>query len=147
MLEKEKVNQFWMKKHLALFGLSRDPKKISRQVYNLLVAKGYQVYPINPNADKIDSITCYRSLDQVDKKLDGAVIITNPRISLDVVKQCHQRQILDLWFQLDTMDHHVKAYLEENRMNYIYSCALLHHKEAGFPHTWHRFFFRLFKMR
>jgi predicted CoA-binding protein len=39
MLEKEKVDQFWMKKHLALFGLSRDPNKISRQVYDLLVDK------------------------------------------------------------------------------------------------------------
>jgi predicted CoA-binding protein len=64
-----------------------------------------------------------------------------------VVKQCQQKGINDLWFQLDTMDDNVKAYLEDNGINYFYSYALLHHKEAGFPHTWHRLFYRLFKMR
>jgi len=147
MLSKEKVNNFWMKKNLALFGLSRDPKKISRRVYELLVSKEYQIYPINPNVEQIDSITCYKSLDDIKKKLEGAIVITNPKISIEVVKKCHQKNISELWFQLDTMDDNVTAYLEENEMNYIYSCVLLHHKEAGFPHTWHRFFYRLFSMK
>jgi predicted CoA-binding protein len=124
-----------MKKHLAPFGLSRDPKKNSRQVYDLLVRKGYKIYPINPNTEQIDSIKCYKSLDDINQKLDGAVIITSPKISLEVVRQCHQKGIQYLWFHLDTMDDEVKAYLGKNGMNYIYSCALLHHKEAGFPHT------------
>lgn len=147
MLSKEDVNKFWMKKHLALFGLSRDPKKISRQVYHLLVRKEYKIYPINPNVDQIDSISCYRSLGDIKQRLDGAVVITNPKISIEIAKQCKKKGINDLWFQLDTMDDTVRAYLDENRMNYINSCALLHHKEAGFPHTLHRFFYRLFKMK
>jgi predicted CoA-binding protein len=147
MLEKEKVNQFWMKKNLVLFGLSRDPKQISREVYDLLVKKGYKIFPINPKVDQIDSITCYKSLDEVKPDLEGAIVITNPKISLEVAKQCHQRGINDLWFQLETMDDDVKAFLINNGMNYIYSCALLHHKEAGFPHSLHRFFYRLFRMK
>jgi predicted CoA-binding protein len=146
MLQKEKVDQFWMKKHLALFGLSRNPKSISRQVYDLLVGKGYKIYPVNPNSEQIDTISCYKSLDAVDEKLEGAIIITNPKISLEVIEQCHQKNIHDLWFQLETMDDEVKAYLKEHGMNYIYSCALLHHKEIGFPHSWHRFFYHLFRM-
>jgi predicted CoA-binding protein len=147
MLSKENVNQFWLKKHLALFGLSRDQKKISHQVYDLLVRKGYKIYPINPNVEKIGSIKCYKSLEEIKQKLEGAVIITNPKISLEVAKQCRQKGINDLWFHLETMDDDVKDYLKKNGMNYINSCALLHHKEAGFPHTWHRFFYRLFRMK
>lgn len=147
MSEKERVNQFWMKKNLALFGLSRNPKSISRQVYDLLVSKGYKIYPINPNSEQIDHIACYKSLDAVNEKLEGAIVITNPKISLEIIKQCHQKNITDFWFQLDTMDEHVKAHLHENGLNYIYSCALLHHKEVGFPHSWHRFFYRLFRMK
>lgn len=144
MLSKENINQFWMKQHLALFGLSRDPKKISRQVYDLLVNKDYIIYPINPNVAQIDSIKCHKSLNEIMQKLEGVIIITNPKISLEVAKQCHQKVINDLWFHLETMDDDVKAYLEKNGMNYINSCALLHYKEAGFPHSWHRFFYRLF---
>ena len=121
MPKQEDVKKFWMKRDLALFGLSRDPKKVSRQVYDLLVRKGYNIYPINPNAESIDSIVSYKSLDEIEQTLDGAVIITNPKISLEVVKKCHQKNINDLWFQLDTMDEKVKAFLKEKGMNYINS--------------------------
>jgi len=147
MLEKEKISQFWLKQHLALFGLSRDPKKISRQVYDLLVGKGYKIYPINPHVEQINSIKCYKSLNEIKQGLEGAIIVTNPKISLEVAKQCHHQGIHDFWFQLDTMDDDVKAYLNDKGINYICSCVLLHHKEAGFPHSWHRFFYRLFRMK
>ena len=142
---KEKIKSFWLKKNLALFGLSRNKKSISRQVYDLLIKKGYFIYPINPNANKIDSIVCYKTLNDVKQKLDGAIIITNPKISIAVVKLCQARGINDLWFQLDTIDNELKAYCNNNNINYINSCVLLHHKEAGFPHSLHRFFYRLFK--
>ena len=145
MSKQEDVNKFWMKRHLALFDLSRDPQKIGRQVYDVLVRKGYNIYPINPNAENIDSIFCYKSLDEIQQNLDGAVIITNLKISLEVVKKCHQNNINDLWFRLDTMDEKVKAFLKEKGMDYIYSCVLLHHREVGLPHSWHRFFYRLFQ--
>jgi len=142
---KEKIRNFWMnKKHLALFGFSRNNKSISRQVYDLLVKKKYNIYPINPNTEKIDSIVCYKSLDDIKQKLDGAIIITNPKISAGVVKKCRERELNDLWFQLDTMDEKVKAYCDNNDINYIKSCVLLHHEEVGFPHNLHRFFYTLF---
>ena len=141
---REDVQKFWMKKNLALFGLSRKEKSISKEIYQLLTSKGYNIFPINPNTDQIDSITCYRSLDDVKRNLDGAIIITNPKISAQVVKQCLAKGVTDLWFQYDTMDDELRAYCAENDINYINSCVLVHHKEAGFPHSWHRFFYRLF---
>ncbi len=140
----EKVNQFWMKKHLALFGLSRKEKSVSKEVYDLLINKGYQIYPINPNTDQIGTIKCYRSLDEVKKNIEGAIVITNPKISAEVVKQCRGKGINDFWFQYNTMDDNLKSYCVENGINYINSCALIHHKESGFPHSLHRFFYRLF---
>jgi predicted CoA-binding protein len=134
-----------MKKNLALFGLSRKEKSVSRDVYKLLNDKGYHIYPVNPNAEKIDSISCHKSLDDIKTTLDGAIIITNPKISHTIVRQCQEKGITDLWFQYDTMDDALRSYCQENGINYIYSCVLLHHKESGFPHSWHRFFYRLFK--
>jgi len=123
----ERIRFFWKeKKHVALFGFSRNPKSVSRQVYDLLVKKGYSIYPINPNADKIDSITSYRSLENIKSKIDAAVIITNPKISADIVKQCQVKGINELWFQLDTMDSKLKKYCDDNGINYINSCVLVH---------------------
>ncbi|MDZ7334913.1 MAG: CoA-binding protein [candidate division KSB1 bacterium] len=125
MTDLEKMMQFWKKRHLALFGFSRNPARVSRQVYDLLISNGYHIYPINPNANQIDSIKCYRSLDEIHQELEGAIIITNPTISLEVVKQCHQRGIKEFWFQLNTMDDAVREYLNKNGLSYFYNCILM----------------------
>ncbi len=125
MTEHEKMIQFWRKRNLALFGFSRNPGRVSRQVYNLLISRGYQVYPINPHTDRIGSITCYRSLQEIQHELEGAIIITNPTISIEAVKQCHDRGIRDFWFQLNTLDDAVRAYLNGNGLNYFYDCILM----------------------
>ncbi|MFH1762233.1 MAG: CoA-binding protein, partial [bacterium] len=85
-------------------------------------------------------MTCYRDLDRLLNEVDGAVIITNPRISLEIVKSCKEKGITDLWFQLETMDDKVRAFSNENGLDYINSCVLLHNKESGFPHSLYRLF-------
>lgn len=122
-----------MKKNLALFGLSRDENSVSRQIHRLLVNHHYAVYPINPNADTIDSIRCYPHVDAIPVALDGAIVITNPKISLRVVDDLFRKGIKDVWFQPDTMDDAVRELLETNEMNYVYHCALVYHREVGFP--------------
>ncbi len=138
------INEFWLKKRFVLFGLSRKEKSISREVYELLTGKGYEVYPINPNSDEIHGIRCYRRLEDVPHPAEGAIIITNPAISHQVVRACEQAGIRDLWFQYNTMDDALKTYCDEKGLRWTNTCALLYHKEVGFPHSLHRFFHRLF---
>lgn len=133
MENKELRRDFWKKENLVLFGLSRDEKSVSRQVYRLLNGKKYNIFPINPKVDKIDSIQTYKNLDEIDVNLDGAIIITNPKISIHVVKELAQKNINDVWFQLDTMDENVRNFLDENDMNYVYHCALQYNRDVGIP--------------
>ncbi len=125
MPERDKMAQFWKKKRLVLFGFSRNPGRVSRQVYDLLISRGYEIYPINPNTNQIGSIPCYRSLEEIHHDVEGAIVITNPTISLEIVKQCHHRGITDFWFQLNTMDEAVRDYLHTHRLHYAYDCILM----------------------
>ncbi len=137
MTEAERKAQFWRKQHLALFGLSRKPAAISRQIYDLLTRTGYRVYPINPNVDRIDDIICYRSLSDVNQQLEGAIIVTNPELTLAIVKQCWERKITDLWFQYHTINDEIRRFCEANGINYFYACALQYHREVGLPPSIH----------
>ncbi|MBN2010896.1 CoA-binding protein [candidate division KSB1 bacterium] len=141
---KSQIQQFWSKRHYVLFGMSRKKESVSREVYTLMTCKGYDIYPINPNVDEIDGIRCYRHLADINAPIDGAVIITNPTISHQVVRDCEQQGITDFWFQYNTLDDALKTYMNEHNLNFINSCVLLHHKESPFPHSVHRFFYRLF---
>ncbi|MDZ7342136.1 MAG: CoA-binding protein [candidate division KSB1 bacterium] len=145
MNETERMAQFWLKQHLALFGLSRNPTAISRQIYDLLNRKGYRLYPINPHVDRIDDIECYRSLSDVKQQLEGAIIVTNPEVTSEIVRQCLAREITDLWFQYHTINDEIKHFCEAYGINYFYSCALTYHREVAFSHSVQRVFHRLLK--
>lgn len=138
-------NTFWRKDRIVLFGLSRNPKSVSREIYDLLIRNNYKIYPVNPNADAISDIKCYKTLAEVPEQPEGAILITNPSLSRNIVRECQSRGIKDFWFQYDTIDAGIRSYCDQNGLNYVYSCALLYHKDAGFPHSLHRFFYRLFK--
>jgi len=62
----------------AMVGASRDPKKYGYQVYKHLKKAGYEVYPVNPNADEILGDKCYPDLGELPKKPDVADVVVPP---------------------------------------------------------------------
>jgi len=56
---KQEVSEFLSQKTLAVVGVSRNQEKFSNGVYRELKAKGYRVFPINPNAETIEGDPCY----------------------------------------------------------------------------------------
>jgi predicted CoA-binding protein len=59
---------------IAVVGLSRFPEKAARRVPSYLAAKGYDVVPINPHADRIFGKQVYRRLSDVPGRLDMVVV-------------------------------------------------------------------------
>jgi predicted CoA-binding protein len=59
---------------IAVVGLSRYPEKAARRVPSYLAAKGYDVVPVNPNADRIFGKQAYDRLGDVPGDLDMVVV-------------------------------------------------------------------------
>jgi hypothetical protein len=59
---------------IAVIGLSRFPEKPARRVPSYLAAKGYDIVPVNPHAERILGKQAYRSLSDVPGPLDMVVI-------------------------------------------------------------------------
>jgi hypothetical protein len=59
---------------IAVIGLSRSPDKAARRVPSYLAAKGYDVIPVNPNADRILGKQAYPTLSAVQDPVDLVVI-------------------------------------------------------------------------
>ena len=50
----ERIAELFDRLHrIAVVGLSRDPTKAARRVPSYLAAKGYEMIPVNPHADRI----------------------------------------------------------------------------------------------
>jgi predicted CoA-binding protein len=60
--------------HIAVVGLSRSPEKAARRVPSYLAAKGYDVIPVNPNAERILGRTAHDRLADVEEPVDLVMI-------------------------------------------------------------------------
>ncbi|MGQ9744340.1 MAG: CoA-binding protein [Candidatus Bathycorpusculaceae bacterium] len=65
-MNEEMIKAFLDEKVFAVVGAS-DPRKYGYQVYKDLKNAGYEVYPVNPNAEEILGDKCYPSLENLPK--------------------------------------------------------------------------------
>jgi len=61
-------------RRIAVVGLSRFPEKAARRVPSYLAAKGYDIVPVNPNAERIFGKQVHARLEDVPDPLDMVVV-------------------------------------------------------------------------
>ncbi|MEM1550332.1 MAG: CoA-binding protein, partial [Candidatus Bathyarchaeia archaeon] len=85
-----KLNAFFNPKAIAVVGASRDPSKIGHGVLRNLIEGEFSgaIYPINPNADEILGLKCYKSVKDVPGEVDLAVIVVPAKIVPSVLEDC-----------------------------------------------------------
>lgn len=76
---------------IAVVGLSRDPTKAARRVPSYLAAKGYEVIPVNPNADRIFGKPARADLDEVHESVDMVLVFRPSEEAGDVLRQASLR--------------------------------------------------------
>jgi predicted CoA-binding protein len=95
---KNAATEFLSHKRVAVTGVSRTPGSHgSNVVYQRLKERGYDVYPVNPNAEEIDGDRCYPDLHAIPGGVDAVVIGTRPERALATVEECDDLGIRDVW--------------------------------------------------
>lgn len=95
---KEAAEEFLANKRIAVTGVSRSPENHgSNVVYDRLKERGYEVYPINPNAETIDGDTCYPDIRSVPGGVEGVVIATRPERAMETMRECAELGIGQVW--------------------------------------------------
>ena len=84
------LDSFFAPASIALVGASRDLEKIPGRLLSFLRKNGYpgRLYPVNPNYDAIDGLTCYPSIADVGAPVDLAIIVIPARAVLQALEQC-----------------------------------------------------------
>jgi predicted CoA-binding protein len=92
------VAEFLAGKRFAVAGVSRQPQQAANAVYRKLCNSGFEVLPVNPNAAEAEGVRCYPNLASIPGSIDGVVVATHPRNALDVVRQCGEQGVRQVWF-------------------------------------------------
>jgi acetate---CoA ligase (ADP-forming) len=80
---------------VAVIGASRRRGTVGGELFHNLLAAGFAgpVYPVNPNADVVQSVAAYRSILDVPGAVDLAVVATPPEATVDVVRECARKGV------------------------------------------------------
>ncbi|MCB2199483.1 CoA-binding protein [bacterium] len=69
------VNAFLENKRLAIVGMSRDEKQLSRHLLKAFGERGYDVVPVNPAADEIGGFPVSHTINEIDPPVDAALLM------------------------------------------------------------------------
>ncbi len=94
----DSVAQFLRGKCFAVAGVSRHAGGAANSVFRKLRNVGYNVFPVNPNAEEVEGVRCFPNIASVPGDLDGAVIATHPDVSASIVRQCGAQGVTRVWF-------------------------------------------------
>jgi acetate---CoA ligase (ADP-forming) len=75
---------------VAVIGASRRRGTVGGELFHNLIVGGFAgpVYPVNPNADVVQSIAAYRSVLDIAGPVDLAVIVVPAAAALDAAAEC-----------------------------------------------------------
>jgi uncharacterized protein len=135
----ESVATFLRSKRIAVAGVSREPGQPANAVYRKLRDSGYEVFPINPNAQEVEGTRCYPDVGSVPQPIDGLVVATHPDVSVNLVRQCAERGVSRIWFHRSFGQGSVsKAAVRECEARGVHcivgGCPLMYCKPVDFGH-------------
>lgn len=94
----EAAQLFLDNKRIAVTGVSRNPNGHgSNAVFTRLVDRGYQAFPVNPNAESIDGHPVFPTLAAIPGGVDAVVIGTSPQHAMATMKEAAELGITHVW--------------------------------------------------
>ena len=83
---------------VAVTGVSRTPETHgSNAVYRRLRERGYTVFAVNPNAQRVEGDPAYPDLRSIPGGVEAVVIGTRPEITEETVRECAELGIKHVW--------------------------------------------------
>lgn len=89
-----KIESLFSPKSVAIIGASRDPNKIGNVVLrNFIQSFKGKIFPVNPNAENVLGLKCYKSVLDIKEKVDLAVIVVPAQFVQQVLEECGEKKV------------------------------------------------------
>lgn len=139
MTTRADVDDFLAQKTLAVVGVSRDPKKFGNAAFRELRTKGYRLFPVNPNAERVEEETCYPSLRDLPELVGGALLVVPPEQTEQAVRDAVAAGIPRVWMQQGAESEAAIRFCQEHGISVVYGeCILMFAEPTSFGHKMHR---------
>ena len=144
MTSKAAVADFVGQRKLAVVGVSRQGKKFGNFAFRELRSKGYELFPVHPQAETIEGGRCYPSLRALPEPVDALLIVVPPAQTEQVVRDAATAGIRRVWMQQGAESPAAIKFCQENGIREVHGeCILMFSEPLAWWHRAHRWAWRL----
>lgn len=95
MFERHYLTSLFEPAALAVIGASERAQSPGNMLFKNILKAGYggQLYPINPKYETVQGVRAYKSIEEIEERIDLAVIATCPQKVPEIVEQCGRRGV------------------------------------------------------
>ena len=91
------VEEFLAQKTIAVVGVSDKRETGCNQTFRNFRDAGYTVFAVNPRLSTYDGAPCYPDLRSIPQIPDAVFILSNPKVSEQVVQECVALGVRHVW--------------------------------------------------
>ena len=131
-MDEETIREFLNKENIyAVVGASKNPRKYGHQVYKDLRSAGYEVYPVNPNAEQVLGDRCYPNLKELPRTPSVVDIVVPPQVTEEIVKICKELGITKVWMQPGSESDTAIKFCEDNDIEVVHGVCVMIERRRG----------------
>ena len=86
-------------KRVAVVGASTKPERVSYVVAGFLLQRGYEVLPVNPGAAEILGQKCYKSLSEIEGRVDIVDVFRRSEATDPIIDEALRISAPVIWLQ------------------------------------------------
>ncbi|KAG8699417.1 hypothetical protein FRC08_005324 [Ceratobasidium sp. 394] len=108
---------FFSSPKFAVVGASKDQSKYGTKILKWYLAREILVTPVHPKESELEGVNAVKSLKELESPKETSVsIITNPKVSLAILKEGKELGVPAFWLQPGAEDDEVHKYVEEEKL-------------------------------
>ncbi|MDP8289643.1 MAG: CoA-binding protein [Candidatus Susulua stagnicola] len=120
------VKDFLSQKSFAVAGSFRNETKVAWRIFKTLQEKGHEVFPVNPGVSEVEGVKCYPSVKDISSNIDVMNIVTPPKVTEDIIKDCKELNINRIWIQPGAESKEAIEFCKQNHIDVVYGlCVML----------------------
>jgi len=94
-MQNSSLDAIFRPKSIAVIGASTKKHTIGYEIFNNIILNEFngKVFPVNPKADVVHSMKCYKSISEIPDEVDLAIIIVARKFVPSVIEECGQKGV------------------------------------------------------